>query len=196
MEGFTNLCCLEDKRDGGEGSPTEETGLNGGEIEVNGKTLSAEVIDDDDDWAPEPVIDQLNSNIGKLIIDKDLDKSVEERLDMLHQYFVKAKENNSLGDGKQLLNEAERLELKNKAPLLLAQVLLTKDIMNDLKNHRILFLRFTLEDKKAQRWLLGGIEQFIQKDRDFLPRASHIVKTLYDLDLCTEEAILSWGKKV
>lgn len=171
--------------------------MNGGEIEVNGKILSTETADDDDDWA-EPVNDQdrLNSQISKLVIDQDLDKPIEERLDMLHQYFMKAKESDSLGDGKQLLNEAERLELKNKAPVLLAQILLTKDILNELKVYRTLFLRFCLEDKKAQRYMLGGIEQFLEKNPDFMARAPHIVKALYDNDLCTEEAILAWGAKV
>lgn len=151
----------------------------------------------DDDWAPPPVNEELDSKIQKLIIDRDLDKSVEERLDLLHQYFVKAKESDSLGDGKQLLNEAERLELKTKAPLLLAKVLLTKDgILDELKNFRTIFLRFCVDSKKAQRYLLGGIEQILGENPDLLVRAPHIVKALYDLDLCTEEAILDWGSKV
>lgn len=49
--------------------------------------------DVDDDWA-EPIGDPaggVSAQIGKLIISRDLDKPIEERLDMLHQYFLKAK---------------------------------------------------------------------------------------------------------
>jgi len=178
-------------------SPTEEVGLNGGEIEANGKASSIEAVDDDDDWVPEPVAaeDKLSAQIGKLVIDRDLEKSTEDRLDMLHHYFVKANDSGTLGDGKHLVNEAERLELKDKAPVLLAQVLFTKDIINELKAHRTLFLRFCLNDKKAQRCLLGGIEQFLDKNPDLMPRAAHLLKALYDLDLCEEETILSWATK-
>ena len=55
----------------------------------------------DDDWA-EPVEDstnQVSAQIGKLIISKDLEKPVEERLDMLHQYFMKAKKESTLQVG-------------------------------------------------------------------------------------------------
>ena len=58
-------------------------------------------------------------------------------------------------------------------------------------------LRFTLNDKKAQRYLLGGIEQLIAKhEKDLLQFAPHIIKGLYDHDICTEEAILAWAEKV
>jgi translation initiation factor 5 len=167
------------------------------DLEPNGKPFTADVLDDDDDdWAPEPVAGELSAQIGKLVIDQDLDKSVEDRLQMLHDYFKQQKEAGSLGDGKQLLNEAERLDLKTKAPLLLVLVLFTKDILNELTTYRTIFLRFCLDNKKGQRYLLGGIEQFLEKNPDLLPRAPHIVKALYDKDLCTEESILAWGMKV
>ncbi|EYC37056.1 hypothetical protein Y032_0831g2583 [Ancylostoma ceylanicum] len=101
---------------------------------------------------------------------------------------------------KALADEAERLELKQKAPLLLADVLLDQDIIKDgmaqIKNNRRVLLRFTLNDKKAQRYLLGGIEQLIIKhEAILLPKAAHIIKALYDNDICEEEAILAWGDK-
>ena len=33
----------------------------------------------------------LASNVGRLVISKDLEKSVDERLDMLHQFFIEKK---------------------------------------------------------------------------------------------------------
>ncbi|KAE9413275.1 hypothetical protein Angca_007839 [Angiostrongylus cantonensis] len=178
-------------------------------LDVNGDKNSSN-DDDDDDWAPEEEEmpnTKLAAGIGKLVLDKDLDKSIEERLDMLHRFFLESKTKGTIGDGKVLLSfiqaladEAERLELKQKAPLLLVDVLLDQDIIKDgmiqLKNNRRVLLRFTLGDKKAQRYLLGGIEQLIIKhEAVLLPKAAHIIKGLYDNDICEEEAILAWGEK-
>lgn len=87
--------------------------------------------------------------MGKMVVDKDLERSTEERLDMLHQFFLKAKENGTIQDGKKMLNEAERLELKCKAPLLLSAVLLTKNVVAELKQYRNLLLRFCINDNKV-----------------------------------------------
>uniref|UniRef100_A0AC34FHN5 Eukaryotic translation initiation factor 5 n=1 Tax=Panagrolaimus sp. ES5 TaxID=591445 RepID=A0AC34FHN5_9BILA len=181
----------EKKQNGG--SPVEDK--NGFDFKEN-----LDNADDlDDDWAePEDgEAEKLTAHIGKLVIDKDLDKSVDERLDMLHQFFVKAKKDNTIQDSKKLLNEAERLELKNKAPLLLADVLFDTDVLNQIETHKILLYRFLKDDSKAQRHFLGGIEQLIEKNKSQLLRcAPHIVKKLYDEDLVEEEVLLAWGAKV
>ncbi|KAH7721561.1 eukaryotic translation initiation factor 5 [Aphelenchoides avenae] len=179
------------------GSPTEENG--GTDFPdvplVNGNSAD----EDDDDWAPEPTeaeAQQLSAQIGKLVLDKDLEKPVEDRLDMLHHYFIKAKEDDTIQDWKKILNEAERLELKTKAPLLLADVIFDTNVVAQIKEYRALLLRFTVNDKKAQRHLLGGIEQLIHAQKDtLLPKAAHILKALYDNDICDEETILAWGAK-
>lgn len=159
--------------------------------------------DDDDDWEPEPVEPNgmLSAGMGKLVLDKDLEKSEEQRLDMLHNYFVKAKAEGRISDSKGqngLRDEAERLELKQKASLLLANVLFDAGLVTDkqIHLHRNLLLRFVLNDKKAQRYLLGGIEQVINKhESDLLAKSAHIIKSLYDEDVCEEEALLTWGEK-
>lgn len=57
-------------------------------------------FDEDDDWAPETEEEKLSSGVGKLVISADLDKPIEQRLDMLHNYFQDKKEKNDIGDGK------------------------------------------------------------------------------------------------
>lgn len=48
-----------------------------------------------------------------------------------------------------------------------------------LKKYRILFLRFTHEDPKAQKYLLGGIEQVIALHKDnLLPKVPGILKVI------------------
>ncbi|VDD93734.1 unnamed protein product [Enterobius vermicularis] len=169
---------------------------NGSDEQPEGEALSDKDNLVDDDWA-EPVEDstnQVSAQIGKLIISKDLEKPVEERLDMLHQYFMKAKKESTLQVA--LLNEAERLELKSKATLLLADVLFDENVVAQIKEYRTLLLRFTLDDHRAQRHLLGGIEQLIMKHMDILlPKSPHIIKALYDNDVVEEEVLLAWGEK-
>ena len=66
-----------------------------------------------------------------------------------------------------------------------------------MKKHKKLFLRFTVENQKAQKYLLGGIEKTIEAHKTaLLPKVAGIFKTLYDEDIVDEEVILDWGKKV
>lgn len=126
-----------------------------------------------------------------------MDKSTGERLDMLHHFFMAAKKDGTLQDHKKILNEAERLELKTKAPLLLCDVLFDADVLDQIKTHQMLLYRFLKDDQKAQRHFLGGVEQLIEKHKDLLlPRAPHILKELYDHDLVDEDVIIAWGSKV
>ncbi|EJW70144.1 hypothetical protein WUBG_18946, partial [Wuchereria bancrofti] len=93
-----------------------------------------------------------------------------------------------LQNSKKLLNEAERLELKSKATLLLADVLFDTNVISQIMEYRNILLRFTVNDHKAQRHLLGGIEQLISKHLDTLfPKSAHIIKALYDNDVVEEE---------
>lgn len=185
-----------DKKDGGNSGSADSSVIDG-EI-LSDKDLNGNASDGDDDWA-EPISDSagaVSAQIGKLIISKDLDKPIEERLDMLHQYFLKAKSYGTLQNSKNLLNEAERLELKSKATLLLADVLFDTNVVNQIAEYRNILLRFTVDDHKAQRHLLGGIEQLISKHFDTLfPKSAHIIKALYDNDVVEEEVLLAWGEK-
>ena len=59
-------------------------------------------------------------------------------------------------------------------------------------------LQFCQGNQKAQRYLLGGVEQLIgnvHKDI-LLPKVPHILKELYDEDIIEEEVLLEWGGKV
>uniref|UniRef100_A0AC34R287 Eukaryotic translation initiation factor 5 n=1 Tax=Panagrolaimus sp. JU765 TaxID=591449 RepID=A0AC34R287_9BILA len=172
-------------------SPVEELN-NGFEFKEN---ISND-DDEDDDWAEPTEDEKLSANIEKLVISKDLNKSVEDRLDMLHQFFIACKKDGTLLEGKKLVNEAERLELKTKAPILLAHVLFDSNVLTQLKTYQKLILQFVQNDAKAQRYFLGGIEQLIENHKkELLPKAAHILKALYDLDLVEEENIQAWGAK-
>lgn len=97
-----------------------------------------------------------------------------------------------------MVAEAERLEIKDKAPLILVEALFDVKVLTQLKQHRNLLLRFCHENTKAQKYLLGGIEQLVGNvhKEELLPKVPHILKALYDLDIVDEEVLLDWDKKV
>lgn len=163
--------------------------------------------DDDTEWAvdvsEEAVrarMQDLTDGAKNITINDDLEKTEKERMDILY-LLVKAKKEQDLlesaSEQKELLNQADRLEIKAKSPLILAELLFDENIISQVKKHRMLMLRFTHEDKKAQKYLMGGLEQVIALHKDTLMiKVPVILKVFYDLDILTEAAIIDWADKV
>lgn len=168
--------------------------------------------DDDDDedgvWsadvseeAVKKRMKELTSGVKGLAMDDDLEKSEHQRVNILHNFIQdkvdKTSSSLDIGDEKAIHTEAERLEIVNKAPIVLCELLFDEKVLTQVKTHKRLFLRFTSENQKAQKYLLGGVEKTIEVHKDsLLPKVPRIMKTLYDEDILDEEVILEWGKKV
>lgn len=156
---------------------------------------------DDDDWGEDTSeaakarrMEALTTGAKGLMLDDDLDKSEQERMDIFYN-FVKARLARGL-DGKEVFGEAERLEVRDKAPLVLCELLFDEGMATQVVQHRALLLRFTHGSARAQRYLLGGFEQVVREHSAvLLPRVPHVLKALYDRDILEEEAILDWAKK-
>uniref|UniRef100_A0A673NBY7 Eukaryotic translation initiation factor 5 n=1 Tax=Sinocyclocheilus rhinocerous TaxID=307959 RepID=A0A673NBY7_9TELE len=59
------------------------------------------------------------------------------------------------------------------------------------------FVKFCHNNKKAQKYLLGGFECLVKLHQlQLLPRVPIILKDLYDADLLEEDVILAWAEKV
>uniref|UniRef100_A0A3B3BBT3 Eukaryotic translation initiation factor 5 n=1 Tax=Oryzias melastigma TaxID=30732 RepID=A0A3B3BBT3_ORYME len=59
------------------------------------------------------------------------------------------------------------------------------------------FVKFCHNNKKAQKYLMGGFECVVKLHQvQLLPRVAIILKDLYDADLLEEDVILSWAEKV
>lgn len=57
--------------------------------------------------------------------------------------------------------------------------------------------QFCHNNKKAQKYLLGGFECLVKLyQTQLLPRVPIILKDLYDADLLEEDVILAWAEKV
>lgn len=124
-----------------------------------------------------------------------------EHANIFYKLLKEKKDADLLGDAnvqKELVKEAERLEIKDKSTIVLTELLLTKDnILNDIKDNRMLFLRFCHQNHKAQKYLLGGYEKLVgevYKD-DLFVNCMKILKQFYDEDILEEEVLIEWSKK-
>ncbi|XP_068084133.1 eukaryotic translation initiation factor 5-like [Anabrus simplex] len=143
-------------------------------------------------------LQDLTDGAKGMTITDDLEKSERERCDLMFE-FVKARRDQGTLDSsyKELLAEAERLEIKSKVPLVLAELLFDQNIHTQVRKYRVLFLRFTHEDHKAQKYLIGGIEQVIALHKDaLLPKVPALFKLFYDTDILEEKVILEWADKI
>jgi len=141
---------------------------------------------------------EITSGAANLTLSDDLERSPNERADMLYAFInnhVKA------GTVKQatvdICNEAQRLDMKSKAPLILVELLCDTNMREQLKTHKDLFVRICKGNKKAQKAMLGGFEKMVELHQSkLLPKVAHIVKDFYDLDIVDEEILIEWGTRI
>lgn len=126
----------------------------------------------------------LTDGAKGMTISDDLDKTEKERMDIFYELVKLRRDAGQLnGAAKELYTEADRLDIKSKAPLVLAELLFSQNISTEVKKYRLLFLRFVHEDPKAQKYLLGGIEQIISMHKDvLLPKVPGILKVIKIID--------------
>lgn len=145
-------------------------------------------------------LQDLTDGAKGMTISDDYDKTEKERIDIFYELVKNKRDKKQLDDvptHKELLIEAERLDIVNKAPLVLAELLFTENIINDVRKNRILLLRFTHNNPKGQRYLIGGIEQTVElHEKTLMSKVAGIFKIFYDLDILDEKVILDWAQKV
>lgn len=139
-----------------------------------------------------------------LALDDDIEKTETERINIFYEFVkakLQAKATLEVSDEKEIVTEAERLEVTNKGPMVLCELIFDKNIVNNklaqIKTNKRLLLRFCAENTKAQKYLMGGFEKTIETYKEaLLPKTALILKAFYDHDILDEEVILEWGKKV
>ncbi|KAI8845827.1 domain found in IF2B/IF5-domain-containing protein [Chytriomyces cf. hyalinus JEL632] len=109
-----------------------------------------------------------------------------------------------------IIDKAEELGLKHaKACLVLVQVIFTADMLlqNQVTHHGVLLHHF-VNNEKAQKALLGGIERLVsgggaadEAEADkmraaLFDKVALVLKAFYDEELLDEDVCLAWGEKV
>lgn len=178
------------------------------EAEISAAIPEKSIAEDDDDgWSVDVSKEAIRARLQDLTdgakgmtISDDYDKTEKERIDIFYELVKNKRDKKQLDDvptHKELLIEAERLDIVNKAPLVLAELLFTENIINDVRKNRILLLRFTHNNPKGQRYLIGGIEQTVElHEKMLMSKVAGIFKIFYDLDILDEKVILDWAQKV
>lgn len=189
----------------GEVSP--EAG-NGDSAPILPKRVCDDADDDDVDWGEDVSdaavqarrMEELSGAVSSMVVTDDLEKTPSERVDIFYAYVKFKKAENKLTgveNEKNVVGEAERLDIKDKAPLVLAELLLDTEILTQIKTFRGLFLRFTHENPKAQKYLLGGFELLVGDvyKEDLMSKTVHVLKQFYDNDILDEETLIEWANK-
>jgi len=163
--------------------------------------------DDDEDWgedvseeAVKKRMKDLTSGVANLAMNDDLEKTETERIDLFHDFVKKlvdeSKDEVAKKD-KEIFADAERLDVVNKAPIVLCELLFDDSMVAQIKKFKRVFMRFCHENTKAQKYFMGGFEKTVELFRDkLLNKVPVILKVLYDEDIIDEESILDWAKKV
>lgn len=142
----------------------------------------------------------LTEGAKTMTISDDAEKTEKDRMDIFYELVKKRRDGNELENvqvHKELAQEADRLDIAQKAPLVLAELLFSQNIINEVRKHRNLLLRFTHNSLKAQRYLMGGLEQIIALHSvKLLDKVAGIFKLFYDNDILEEKTLLEWSAKV
>ena len=203
------------KKQNGSGSPTNGTssssngnGKDNGSDDKNGHRHHQEENGDEEDgfddgeFTAAAYTERLRELRGDGSTNNNMYlNDTKESANLFYKLVKEKKELGELEDAqvqKELTKEAERLEIKDKATLVLSELLFTENIVDEIKKYRILLLRFCHENRKAQKYLLGGCEKLVgdvYKEKLF-GQALKIWKLLYDEDIVEEETVLEWAAKV
>jgi len=171
---------------------------------LNGNNGSNGEEDDDANWTVDVSkeaqlkrMQELSLGVKGLAMDEDTEKSENERLNIFFEFGKSKLKNLDASVEKEILTEAERLEIINKAPIVLCDLIFDTKMLGQIKTYKRLLLRFTHGNTKAQKYLMGGIEKTIESHKaTLLPKVALILKAFYDEDILDEEVILQWGEKV
>ncbi|CAF1030879.1 unnamed protein product, partial [Didymodactylos carnosus] len=180
-----------------------------GVVNINGVAYGD--VDEVDDWVDNDLSptdasntnNELDSNVTSMIQSRDLDKSVAERCEMFLEMLENKKTSNGLNKPeiiKEILAEAERLEIMEKVPFVLAQSLFTENILNEIDTYKVLLLKLCRKTSRGQKYFLHGLETFIGNGplKETLYNKKSLAKTflkLYEDGIIEEETFYSWYDK-
>jgi len=142
--------------------------------------------EEDEDWCEDTDADAVAKRMEELLSvgakglmqSNDLEKSTEERLMMFLDFVKKRKE--TAGEGfdvqtqKDIVSEANRLDVKDKAVLALCEGLFDENLLSQLKSHRMLFLRvsFLFRRKLSKTVVLKINFVFSSRTTTLMPRST------------------------
>lgn len=185
----------------------EEKVDNGGEADADDD--NGHFDSDNGDWedgggmAAEEGVEELPDSIRRLIVTEDLlALTPQDRADRFHKLLSdKLAAGFTKDTPQELVQEADRLDIRDKAVMVVAEVLLSNPatfVADITKKYRPVFLAFVGNSPRAQKYLIGAIESLVQRFRESLLEAKRIPNLLhafYNADLLSEETLIEWDEK-
>jgi len=158
--------------------------------------------EDDDDWGEDTSAEAARQRLAALsmgakglMMDGDLERAEKERVNIFYE-FVKERMPITSAVYKEILAESERVEVQDKAVLVLAELLLDGNAAVTIKQHRALFRLFTDDNTKAQKYLMKGVELAIKDHQEaLLKKTATILSALFDSDIVDEAVFFDWSKR-
>lgn len=126
----------------------------------------------------------------KKLLEAFIKKIKQDKIDTFN-YFVKKCLDKKFIACSKVLKEAKHLDLVTEAPFLLAELLFSANIIDEIQTHAPLFLQFTYENEKAQNYLMNGIKKIILNE-NLQSEAVKIFYWCYHLNLIQEDYFLNW----
>lgn len=174
------------------GKASEGTNTN----ETQASKVADDDFDDNDNFSGEDLKPDINilADEFKSIVKVDSADNCEKFCQMIKEKL----DTGLLNDvkvQKELLAEATSLQIRDKSTLALCKALFNENILEQISTHKILLLRFCVENLKAQKYLLGGIEKIIELFPKLLANTPKILKEFYDKEILEEEVLIDWYGK-
>jgi translation initiation factor 5 len=190
-------------QDSDECSPNENDGKTNGSSKNGGGGGDDE---DDEDWGDDlsPAVAELDTQIKGMIQTDDLDKPLAERCDQFLHLVEKKKGEQKLTNIdtiKDLLAEAERLEIMEQAAFLVAQCVFTDNILKEIDEYKTLLTKLCFKNAKGQKYLLHALEALIGDHEEYRSKIFNkktmlkILLKLYDEDIVEEDIFYTWHEK-
>jgi len=190
-------------QDSDESSPNEHNGKANGSSKNDG---GDDDDDDDEDWGDDlpPTVAELDIQIKGMIQTDDLDKPLPERCDQFSRLVEKKKKEETLTNIdviKDLVAEAERLEITEQAAFLVAQGVFTDNILKEIDEHKSLLTKLCSRNAKGQKYLLHAIEALIGDHEEFRAKIfnkktmSKLLLKFYEDDIVEEDTFYAWHEK-
>ena len=139
---------------------------------------------------------ELSDPVKDLVVN---DETLRQCANLFYTEVKNLKEKQDLkGKENILLNQATRMRLKEKAPLILAELLFTEQIVVEVKEHCLLFRTFTDDNSKAQCNLLGALEIILGREyrEQLLDKCADVLNVFFTLGILDKNIIIQWYKKI
>ncbi|CAF4783640.1 unnamed protein product [Rotaria sp. Silwood1] len=155
--------------------------------------------DGDDDLPPS--VTEVDSDSNSMAQMKDFNKTIHELYEQFSCLLKRKKLANQLNDPvsvQELIIEAERLSIVEKAPFYIAKCLFTDQIVKEIGVYRMLLYPFCTKNTARQRSLLDGIEAIINENEEVQEKLlntegiSRMFYELYQKDIVSEEVFYHW----